>query len=69
SYLDDGLTCREMVDEFTPPKFYAIIRVREHDDLFMDAVVTSVKVHNDNLSDQVHTLKVSSAGTSRKSHG
>ncbi|GJZ82050.1 hypothetical protein Tco_0647044, partial [Tanacetum coccineum] len=149
---DDGRTCREMVDEFAPPKFFASIRGMEHDELFMefnvgaarqislsvevrmrvefnirekrrlsavveekkpllkardeevaslkaqllvkeaeaaeairlrdevqtladfreqevadlDVVVTSVKVHNDYLSDQVHTLEVSSAGLQEK---
>ncbi|GJZ93590.1 hypothetical protein Tco_0665655 [Tanacetum coccineum] len=32
----------------------------------LDGVVTSVKVHNDNLSDQAHTLEVSSAGLQGK---
>ncbi|GJW45643.1 hypothetical protein Tco_0077289 [Tanacetum coccineum] len=32
--LDDGRTCREMVDEFAPPKFFASIRGMEHDQLF-----------------------------------
>ncbi|GJU42057.1 hypothetical protein Tco_1195014 [Tanacetum coccineum] len=34
SCLDDGRTCREMVDEFAPPKFFASIRGMEHDELF-----------------------------------
>ncbi|GJV44991.1 hypothetical protein Tco_1429527 [Tanacetum coccineum] len=34
SRLDDGRACREMVDEFTPPKFFASIRRMEHDQLF-----------------------------------
>ncbi|GKE93235.1 hypothetical protein Tco_1574330, partial [Tanacetum coccineum] len=29
--LDDGGVCREMVDEFAPPKFFASIRGMEHD--------------------------------------
>ncbi|GJX79939.1 hypothetical protein Tco_0328088 [Tanacetum coccineum] len=149
SCLDDGCTCREMVDEFAPSKFFASIRGMEHDELFtefnvgaahqislkaevrirdefnikekrrlgaaveeknslleardeevanrntvlerekselyvkvadltatvrvreqevadLDAVVTSVKVHNETLSDQVHTLEVSSAGLQEK---
>ncbi|GJW55303.1 hypothetical protein Tco_0099388 [Tanacetum coccineum] len=33
---DDGGTCREMVDEFTPPKFFALIRGMEHDQLFTE---------------------------------
>ncbi|GJV55729.1 hypothetical protein Tco_1456734 [Tanacetum coccineum] len=36
SRLDDGRTCREMVDEFDPPKFFASIRGMEHDKLFME---------------------------------
>ncbi|GJZ55133.1 hypothetical protein Tco_0610326 [Tanacetum coccineum] len=36
SRLDDGRTCREMVDEFTPPKFFASIRGMEHDHLFTE---------------------------------
>ncbi|GJX49875.1 hypothetical protein Tco_0276720, partial [Tanacetum coccineum] len=35
SRLDDGRTCRKMVDEFAPPKFFASIRGIEHDQLFM----------------------------------
>ncbi|GJR58024.1 hypothetical protein Tco_1500186 [Tanacetum coccineum] len=34
SRLDDGRTCREMVDEFAPPKFFALICEMEHDQLF-----------------------------------
>ncbi|GJX64971.1 hypothetical protein Tco_0299314, partial [Tanacetum coccineum] len=34
SRLDDGRTCREMVDEFAPPKFFASIRGMKHDQLF-----------------------------------
>ncbi|GKB01151.1 hypothetical protein Tco_0829195 [Tanacetum coccineum] len=33
---DDGRTCREMVDEFAPPKFFASIREMEHDELFTE---------------------------------
>ncbi|GKB42400.1 hypothetical protein Tco_0887342 [Tanacetum coccineum] len=33
---DDGRTCREMVDEFAPPKFFASIRGMEHDQLFTE---------------------------------
>ncbi|GJW88907.1 hypothetical protein Tco_0164247 [Tanacetum coccineum] len=32
----DGLTCREMVDEFALPRFYASIRGMEHDQLFTE---------------------------------
>ncbi|GKB64260.1 hypothetical protein Tco_0920446 [Tanacetum coccineum] len=36
SCLDDGRVCREMVDEFAPPKFFASIRGMEHDQLFTE---------------------------------
>ncbi|GJZ44065.1 hypothetical protein Tco_0591320 [Tanacetum coccineum] len=36
SRLDDGRTCREMVDEFAPPKFFASVREMEHDQLFTE---------------------------------
>nr|GFC52428.1 hypothetical protein [Tanacetum cinerariifolium] len=32
----DGRACREMVDEFAPPKFFASIREMEHDQLFTE---------------------------------
>ncbi|GKC39729.1 hypothetical protein Tco_1052113, partial [Tanacetum coccineum] len=44
----------------------ATVKVKEQEVVDLDGVVTSVKVHNDNLSDQVHTLKVSSAGLQEK---
>ncbi|GKE21256.1 hypothetical protein Tco_1432768, partial [Tanacetum coccineum] len=34
SRLDDGRTCREMMDEFAPPRFFASIRGMKHDQLF-----------------------------------
>ncbi|GJS82910.1 hypothetical protein Tco_0749451 [Tanacetum coccineum] len=36
SRLDDGSTCCEMVDEFAPPKFFALIRGMDHDQLFTE---------------------------------
>ncbi|GKB75207.1 hypothetical protein Tco_0942102 [Tanacetum coccineum] len=36
SRLDDGRNCREMVDEFAPPRFFASIRGIEHDQLFTE---------------------------------
>ncbi|GJT94230.1 hypothetical protein Tco_1083075 [Tanacetum coccineum] len=36
SRLDDGRTCREIVDEFGPPKFFASIRGMDHDQLFTE---------------------------------
>nr|GEZ18204.1 hypothetical protein [Tanacetum cinerariifolium] len=36
SRLDDGHVCREMVDEFAPPKFFASVRGMKHDQLFIE---------------------------------
>ncbi|GJY19744.1 hypothetical protein Tco_0391235 [Tanacetum coccineum] len=36
SHLDDGHVCREMVDEFAPPKFFAFVHGMEHDQLFTE---------------------------------
>ncbi|GJV31581.1 hypothetical protein Tco_1391981 [Tanacetum coccineum] len=36
SRLDDGGVCREMVDEFAPPNFFASVRGMEHDQLFTE---------------------------------
>ncbi|GJY03020.1 hypothetical protein Tco_0361172 [Tanacetum coccineum] len=36
SRLDDGRVCREMVDEFSPPKFFASVRGMENDQLFIE---------------------------------
>nr|GFC99791.1 hypothetical protein [Tanacetum cinerariifolium] len=36
SRFDDGRVCREMVDEFAPPKFFASVRGMEHDQLFTE---------------------------------
>nr|GEY37777.1 hypothetical protein [Tanacetum cinerariifolium] len=36
SRLDDGRICREIVDEFAPPKFFASIRGIEHNQLFIE---------------------------------
>ncbi|GJV88833.1 hypothetical protein Tco_1532771 [Tanacetum coccineum] len=36
SCLDDGRVCREMVNEFAPPKFFASVRRMEHDQLFTE---------------------------------
>ncbi|GJX66851.1 hypothetical protein Tco_0302578 [Tanacetum coccineum] len=36
SRLDDGRVCREMVDEFAPPKFFTSVRGMEHDQLFTE---------------------------------
>ncbi|GKF78259.1 hypothetical protein Tco_0230729, partial [Tanacetum coccineum] len=39
SRLDDGRTCREMVDKFAPPRFFAFICGMTHDQLFMEVNV------------------------------
>ncbi|GJX13492.1 hypothetical protein Tco_0205250 [Tanacetum coccineum] len=36
SRLNDGRVCREMVDEFTPPKFFMSVHGMEHDQLFTE---------------------------------
>ncbi|GJU54776.1 hypothetical protein Tco_1228490 [Tanacetum coccineum] len=36
SRLDDGGVCREMVDEFAPPNFFASVLGMEHDQLFTE---------------------------------
>ncbi|GKG24783.1 hypothetical protein Tco_0395411, partial [Tanacetum coccineum] len=36
SRLDDDRVCREMVDKFAPPKFFASIRGMEHNQLFTE---------------------------------
>ncbi|GJQ97463.1 hypothetical protein Tco_0008602 [Tanacetum coccineum] len=44
SRLDDGRVCREMVDEFAPPKFFASIRGMDHDQLFTEFNADLLKV-------------------------
>nr|GEW03017.1 hypothetical protein [Tanacetum cinerariifolium] len=44
SRLDDGRVCREMVDEFAPPKFFASIRGMEHDQLFTEFNVGAARL-------------------------
>ncbi|GJV45698.1 hypothetical protein Tco_1430234 [Tanacetum coccineum] len=43
SRLDDGRTCREMVDEYAPPKFFASIHGMEHDQLFTEFNVRAAR--------------------------
>ncbi|GJS07922.1 hypothetical protein Tco_0364718 [Tanacetum coccineum] len=42
SRLDDGRVCREMLDEFAPPNFFASINGMEHDQLFTEFNVGAV---------------------------
>ncbi|GJT93161.1 gypsy type transposase [Tanacetum coccineum] len=51
SCLDDGHVCREMLDEFAPPKFFASIRGVEHDQLFTEFNVGTA--HQISLSAEV----------------
>ncbi|GKA03302.1 hypothetical protein Tco_0676083, partial [Tanacetum coccineum] len=46
--------------------FAATVKVRKQEVANLDAVVTSVKFHNDNLTDQVHKLEASSAALQDK---
>nr|GEV00564.1 hypothetical protein [Tanacetum cinerariifolium] len=34
--LDDSCICREMLDEFAPPKFFASVRGMDHDQMFIE---------------------------------
>ncbi|GKC07411.1 hypothetical protein Tco_0999021, partial [Tanacetum coccineum] len=51
SCLDDGHVCHEMLDEFSPPKFFASIRDMEHDKLFIEFNVGTA--HQISLSAEV----------------
>ncbi|GKC14167.1 hypothetical protein Tco_1010949 [Tanacetum coccineum] len=43
SRLDDGHVCREMLDKFPPPNFFASIRGMEHDQLFTEVNVGAAR--------------------------
>ncbi|GJV17312.1 hypothetical protein Tco_1362635 [Tanacetum coccineum] len=43
SRLGDGRVCREMVDEFTPHKFFASVHGMEHDQLFTEFIVGATR--------------------------
>nr|GEV57629.1 transposase (putative), gypsy type [Tanacetum cinerariifolium] len=51
SHLDDGRVCREMVDEFSPPKFFASFHGMKHDQLLTEFNVRAV--HQMSLSAEV----------------
>ncbi|GJW64819.1 hypothetical protein Tco_0116703 [Tanacetum coccineum] len=60
SRLDDGRTCREMVDEFAPPKFFALIRGMEHDQLFMEfnvGVARQMSLSAEARDEEIKSLK------------
>ncbi|GKE23119.1 hypothetical protein Tco_1434631, partial [Tanacetum coccineum] len=54
--LDDGCVCREMIDEFASPKFFASIRRMEHDQLFTEFIVGAARQMS--LSAEAELLKV-----------
>ncbi|GJT19890.1 hypothetical protein Tco_0878596 [Tanacetum coccineum] len=56
SQLDDGRICREMVDEFAPPKFFVSVRRMEHDQLFTEFNVRAARQMS--LSVEAELLKV-----------
>ncbi|GJV01794.1 hypothetical protein Tco_1335363 [Tanacetum coccineum] len=75
SRLDDGRFCREMVDEFAPPMFFASVRVMEHDQLFtefndeMDALKERnaiVEKERDALDAKVTELEASAMSKERE---
>nr|GEV58323.1 hypothetical protein [Tanacetum cinerariifolium] len=41
--LDDNRVCHEMLDEFSPPKFFASVRGMDHDQLFIEFNVGAVR--------------------------
>ncbi|GJZ58648.1 hypothetical protein Tco_0614464, partial [Tanacetum coccineum] len=55
SRVDDGRVCREMVDEFAPPKFFAFVRGMEHDQLFTEFNVGATRQMS--LSAKIENLK------------
>ncbi|GJX06995.1 hypothetical protein Tco_0194927 [Tanacetum coccineum] len=57
SRLDDGRVCCEMVDGFAPSKFFALIRVMEHDQLFMKFNVGAARQMSLSAKDEVKNLK------------
>ncbi|GKC70025.1 hypothetical protein Tco_1115908 [Tanacetum coccineum] len=64
SRLDDGRVCREMVNDFAPPKFFVSIREMEHDQLFTEFNVAaarqmslSAETVEKSLRDEVNALK------------
>ncbi|GKE35812.1 hypothetical protein Tco_1455134, partial [Tanacetum coccineum] len=60
SRLDDGRTCREMVDEFAPPKFFALIHGMEHDQLFTEfnvGVARQMSLSAEARDEEIKSLK------------
>ncbi|GKG28911.1 hypothetical protein Tco_0416276, partial [Tanacetum coccineum] len=55
SLLDDGHVCHEMVDEFSPPKFFASVRGMEHDQLFTEFNVGAARQMS--ISAEIENIK------------
>ncbi|GKE93204.1 hypothetical protein Tco_1574299, partial [Tanacetum coccineum] len=60
SRLDDGGVCHKMLDEFSPPKFFASIRKMEHDQLFTEfnvGAARQVSLNAEAKGEEVDSLK------------
>ncbi|GKD04985.1 hypothetical protein Tco_1179959 [Tanacetum coccineum] len=60
SRLDDSRVCREMLDEFAPPKFFVSARGMEHDQLFNEFNVGAARqmsLSAESLWDEMNALK------------
>nr|GEV70028.1 transposase (putative), gypsy type [Tanacetum cinerariifolium] len=57
-WLDDSRICREMLDEFAPPKFFASVRRMDHDQLFIEFNVGAARQISLNAEDgEIESLK------------
>nr|GEX69846.1 hypothetical protein [Tanacetum cinerariifolium] len=59
--LDDSRICREILDEFAPPKFFASVRGMDHDQLFTEFNAELLKVRDgeiENLKAQLGEVRV-----------
>ncbi|GJS07501.1 hypothetical protein Tco_0364297 [Tanacetum coccineum] len=62
--LNDGRSCANMIDHFTPPAFFKTVRGMEHEQLFAEFNVSAAR--NLSLSSKVRELETSSAGLRKK---
>nr|GEU69813.1 transposase (putative), gypsy type [Tanacetum cinerariifolium] len=53
--LDDSRICREMLDEFPPPKFFASVCEMDHDQLFIEFNVGAARQISLNAEVRMHT--------------
>ncbi|GJV38541.1 hypothetical protein Tco_1411018 [Tanacetum coccineum] len=67
SRLDDVRTCREMVDEFAPPKFFASIRADAAEAIRLRTEASKFKVDEKSLRDEVNVLKEQNAALEQES--